>query len=117
MQVENKRPNIIAIARGDQSSETKDNGIRPITVVVVVRKIGRSREMLPSTITSVTVFPGLIKRKRFITSIKIIELLTIIPARAINPIIDVKESALPVIRSPKKTPIKDSGSTERTYNP
>ena len=41
-------PNIIEYANGLQKSEIRDNGIIPITVVTVVRKIGRSLDVAAS---------------------------------------------------------------------
>ena len=46
--IANAKPNIIEKASGPQKSEIAESGIIPITVVTVVRKIGRRREVADS---------------------------------------------------------------------
>ena len=50
--MENERPNMMANASGPHKEEAPASGIIPITVVIVVKNIGRRRETAASTIVS-----------------------------------------------------------------
>lgn len=101
---ENERPKIIDKASGVQKSAVKSRGTIPMTVVTVVRRIGLNLDAEPSR--TVVIISSLVfsRRRLFITSSKMIELLTTIPIRAMSPIKAGKDNALPVNVKPSAIP-------------
>lgn len=106
------RPNIIEKANGPQKSEICERGIIPITVVMVVRKIGRKREVAASATVCTKSASPLDALWNIIESMRIIEWLIITPERAITPSIEVNESESPVSVSPVSTPISEYGTAK-----
>ena len=109
-------PNIIENASGPQKSEIIESGIIPITVVTVVRKIGRRRDVADSATMWIKSSLSLEALWKIIESSKMMEWLIITPERAITPSIEVKESESPVRVSPTSTPMSEYGTAKRRYS-
>ena len=56
--IENERPNMMAKASGPHNAEAPASGSIPTTVVMVVRKMGRNRDIAASTMTSFELISG-----------------------------------------------------------
>src|SRR3989344_798996 len=111
--VPNVSPNIMENARGPQSADALAKGIMPMTVVMVVKTMGRRRLADASTTMSASVMPLAEFARAMNESTRMMPLLMMTPDKAMTPRREGKDTGWPVNKSPVRTPLKESGTRER----